>query len=173
MAVEGVTTHRYPAGALLGDYCRAGIGLLFAMGPFAVATPLPAITGVLGAFGALFLAYGARTVIRHCTVISLSAKGMETNGPLGMQLAWDDVRGLSLRYFSTRRDRTGGWMQLKVRGERRAVRIDSMIDDFDAILERAARAARARGVRLDSSSAENLRLRGIRLGIEDGEAGAS
>ncbi len=172
MSAEPSTTHRYPTGALLGDYCRAGIGLFFTMGPLAVTTPLPVITGILGALGALFLAYGARTVIRHCTVIRLSAEGMEANGPLGMRLAWDDVRGLSLRYFSTRRDRTGGWMQLKVRGERRAVRIDSMIDDFDAILERAARAARARGVKLDSSSAENLRLRGVRLGIDDDEAGA-
>jgi hypothetical protein len=97
---------------------------------------------------------------------------MEAIGPLGTRLAWEDVRGLSLRYFSTRRDRTGGWMQLKVRGEQRAVRIDSLINDFDVILERAARAARARGVALDSSSIENLRRRGVRLSIDDGEAGA-
>lgn len=165
------SSHRYPAGALIGDYCRAGIGLLFTLGPLAVTTPLPVVSAVFGAFGALFLAYGARTVIRHCTVIRLSAKGMETIGPLGTRLAWDDVRGLSLRYFSTRRDRTGGWMQLKVRGGRRAVRIDSMIEGFDAILVRAARAARAQGVTLDESSLENLRLRGVRLGVDE-EAGA-
>ena len=172
MDLEPETSHRYKAGALIGDYGRAGIGVFFTLGPLAVTTPLPVVTGILGALGALFLAYGVRTVIRHCTVIRLSAKGMEANGPLGTRLTWADVRGLSLRYYSTRRDRTGGWMQLRVRGRRRAVRIDSAIDDFDVILARAARAARTKEITLDPSTIENLRLRGIRLMVDDGEAGA-
>jgi hypothetical protein len=165
--------HRYPFDALIGDYLRAGIGLLFTMGPLAVTTPLAPITGLLAALGALFFVYGGRTVIRHCTVIRLSAKGMEAKGPLGARIAWHDVKGLTLRYFSTRRDRTGGWMQLKVRGRSRALRIDSTIDDFDAILRRATDAARESGVKLDSSSVENLRLRGIRTGFRDDGASAS
>ncbi len=173
MSAERISSHRYSAGALIGDYGRVGVGLLFTLGPLAATTPLPAITGVLGAFAALFLAYGARTVIRHCTVIDLSAKGMEARGPLGARLDWDEVRGLSVRYFSTRRDRTGGWLQLKVRGRRLAVRIDSTIGDFDALLEHATRAARLKGIKLDQSSIENLRLSGIRLGLDDGPAGRS
>jgi len=165
---EATSEHRYPFEALIGDYVRAGIGLLFTMGPLAVTTPLAPVTGVLAAFGALFAAYGGRTVIRHCTVIRLSAKGMEAKGPLGARIPWHAVDGLTLRYFSTRRDRTGGWMQLKVRGRGRALRIDSAIDEFDIILRRAAGAARDGGVKLDSSSVENLRLRGVRSGLDDG-----
>ncbi|MSO74722.1 MAG: hypothetical protein EXQ99_06195 [Alphaproteobacteria bacterium] len=172
MAPAEPSSHRYNVRALIGDYGRAGVGLFFTIGPLAVTAPLPAVTGILAALGALFLVYGGRTVIRHYTVIRLSAKGMEASGLLGARLAWDEVRGLSLRYFSTRRDRTGGWMQLKLRGKRRSVRIDSTIDDFDIILERAARAVRARGVGFDSSTIDNFRLRGIRLSIDDGEAGA-
>lgn len=169
---EASSVHRYPAAVMLGDYFRSGMGLFFTVVPLAVTTPLPAVTGVLTGLAALFLAYGGRTVIRHCTVIRLSAKGMETRGPLGTHIAWEDVRGLSLRYFSTRRDRTGGWMQLKVKGERGAVRIDSTIDDFDVILHRTARAARALAVKLDSSTVENLRLRGVRLVVDEREANA-
>ncbi|MGD9537797.1 MAG: hypothetical protein AB7P52_18495 [Alphaproteobacteria bacterium] len=164
---ETISEHHYPFGALAGDYFRAGIGLLFTMGPLAATAPLAPVTGVLAAFGALFAVYGGRTVIRHCTVIRLSAKGMEAKGPLGARIAWRDVNGLTLRYFSTKRDRTGGWMQLKIRGKGRALRIDSAIDDFDAILRRAVGAAREGGVRLDSSSVENLRLRGVRLGLDE------
>jgi hypothetical protein len=168
---EASSQHRYPFEALIGDYARAGIGLLFTMGLLALTTPIAPVTGALAAFGALFAAYGGRTVIRHCTVIRLSAKGMEAQGPFGARIPWHEIRGLTLRYFSTKRDRTGGWMQLKVRGRGRAVRIDSAIDDFEVILRHAAGAARASGVMLDANSLENLRLRGVRLGRDD-EAGA-
>ncbi|MSO70251.1 MAG: hypothetical protein EXQ98_08285 [Alphaproteobacteria bacterium] len=164
-------SHRYPLRTLIGDYGRAGVGLFFTVGPFAVTSPLPVVSGILAAFAALFFAYGARTVIRHCTVIRLSAKGMEASGPLAAHLGWDEMRGLSLRYFSTRRDRAGGWMQLRVKGARGSMRIDSTIDEFDIILERAARAARACGVALDSSTVENLRLRGVRMNLEDDKVG--
>jgi hypothetical protein len=164
---EATSLHRYPFGVLLGEYCRAGIGLLFTLGPLAVTVPLAPVTGVLATLAALFAAYGVRTIIRHSTVIALSDHAMETRGPLGMRLAWDEMRALSVRYFSTRRDRAGGWMQLKVRGRRRAIRVDSTIEGFATILLAAARAARARGVRLDASSLENLRAQGIRLAIGD------
>ena len=162
MADEPISAYRYPTTALLGDYARAGIGLLFSLGPLGVTAPLPAVTGALGALGALFLAYAGRTVIRHCTVIRLSDKAIEASGPLGTRIEWSELRGYSLRYFSTKRDRTGGWMQLKLKARRRALRIDSSIDGFDTILGDTARAARQAGVVLDANSAENLRARGIR-----------
>lgn len=173
MPADGATVHRYSMGALIGDYGRALLGLVLTLGPFAITTPLAAVTGVLAALAALFFAYGIRTVIRHCTAISVSDKAMEARGPLGTRLDWGEVRSYSLRYFSTKRDRTGGWMQLKVRGRYRAIRVDSTIDGFETLLAASARAVRNRGLKLDSSSVENLRARGVRLSIDDLTSGAS
>ena len=172
MPPDSMSFHRYPFGALVGDYGRTALGLVLTLGPLIVTTPLVVVTVILAALAALFFAYGIRTVIRHCTAIGVSDKAMEARGPLGMRLAWQDVRGFSLRYFSTKRDRTGGWMQLKVRGRFRAIRVDSSIDGFEAILSTAARAVRAHGLKLDPSTVENLRARGVRLMIDDGAAGA-
>jgi len=164
--------HRYPLDALIGDYGRAALGLVLTLGPLAVTTPLAPVTGVLAALGALFFAYGLRTVIRHCTAIIVSDKEMVARGPLGVRLGWDEVRAVSLRYFSTKRDRRGGWMQLKVSGRHRAIRVDSSIAGFEAILGAAVRGIRARGVKLDANTIENLRARGIRFATEDEQAEA-
>lgn len=172
MPPEPMSLHRYSFGALIGDYTRTAIGLLLTLGPLLVTTPLAIITAILAALAALFFAYGIRTVIRHCTAIGVSDKAMEARGPLGTRLAWQDVKGFSLRYFSTKRDRTGGWMQLKVRGRFRAIRVDSSIDGFESILSASARAVRARGLKLDPSTVENLRARGVRLMIDDSAAEA-
>jgi len=59
-----------------------------------------------------------------------------------------------------------------VRGRFRVIRVDSSIDGFESILSASARAVRARGLKLDPSTVENLRARGVRLMIDDSAAEA-
>jgi len=118
------------------------------------------VAWVLTAVAALFLVYFGRTVCRQLTHIELDEAGICARGPapglLSAAIRWDDLRLLRLDYYSTRADREGGWMQLKLGDAQRTIRIDSDLDGFVQIVERAARAAAERGLPLGASTLANL-----------------
>ena len=153
--------HRYPRRAIFLEYFHAALGLLLTLGPFAVVTPLAPVTGVLGALGTLFAAFGARAVLRHRTHFSLSESGLTVDGLVRRHLPWDQLTRCTLGYYSTKRDRRDGWMQLKLTARRRSLRIDSQMEGFATIVRQAARAALSRGIAFDPTTVENLRALGI------------
>lgn len=155
---------RYPGRALAADYARGACGLALAAGPLWLLAPASGPAWVLGAAAALFLLYFARTVVRHLTQIELDETGIRANGPLGAEIRWQDMRSIRLAYYSTRGDRSGGWMQLEVRGARGSIRADSGIERFSALAAAVAGEARRRGRALDERTRENLSALGIAQG---------
>ncbi|MBM3572175.1 MAG: hypothetical protein FJX52_07405 [Alphaproteobacteria bacterium] len=89
-----------------------------------------------------------------------------------MSLEWPLIRDLRLRYYSTRRDRTQGWMQLRLDGPGGALSFDSHLEGFDDLVRRAAAAARTAGLKLSAATLDNLGALGIdRSGLGgEGEA---
>ena len=160
-AEAGESRHRYPARAVMIDYLYSGLGLLFTLGPLAGTTPTGPAAWVLGGLAALFAVYGARTALRHRTWLSVNEEGISVHGLLRRHLAWDALTRCTLSYYSTRRNRDRGWMQLTLKAGRRSLRIDSQIEGFDRIVRRAASAAAGRGVAFDHTTQENLRALGI------------
>ncbi len=150
-----MSRHRYRGGALAADYARAAVGLGATGGIAAFANALPIWTYVLSGLALMFLAYGVRTAIRQLTVVECSETGLAAAGPRPISIAWKDMRDVRLRYFSTRRDRSGGWLQLTVAGQRGAIRIDSSLEDFPGVARRAIRAAAANGLPLGPDTAAN------------------
>jgi hypothetical protein len=155
--------HRYPARELTGDYARAGAGLVATMGPLLFVPASPVMIWLLGGLAALFLAFGARTALRQITVVRLDDAGITAIGPMGATIAWDDLGRLALAYYSTRRDRSRGWMQLSVKGRGRGVRVDSTIDGFRDIAAAAAREAERKGLSLTPATIGNLAALGIEM----------
>jgi hypothetical protein len=153
--------HRYPPRELAGDYARAAVGVAATLGPLLFLPTSPVILWILAGFGALFVVFAARTALRHLTVVRIDDMGIASIGPWGVSLRWDDLKGMALSYYSTRRDRTRGWMQLSVRGSGRALRLDSTIEGFNEIVARAARSAEANRVALSPATAGNLAALGI------------
>ena len=151
-----MSTHRYPLGAVAGDYGRAGIGLLLTAGPLLLADPTPPVAFVLAAFACLFVVYGVRTVLRHNGAIVVTDEGLRSAGLWGGEVRWNDVRKIQLKYYSTRRDRANGWMQLVVAGSDRRLTIDSGIDGFGALARRAAQEAERWGIDLNEDTISNL-----------------
>ncbi len=147
---------RYPQGALASCYARGGIGLALSAGPLILVQPAPAAAWVLAAAAALFLVYFARTVCRSLTFIELDEAGIRASGPLGASIRWEELRALQLEYYSTRRDREEGWMQLKLRAARRTIRVDSDLAEFAELARAAAGHARRRGLAIDESTRNNL-----------------
>lgn len=156
-----MTVHRYPTGALLADYGRAGLGFALTGGPVLALDPAPIFAWSLGFLAAIFAAFALRTAVRQMTRYELSEAALVAAGPWVRRLPWDQLEQVRLRYFSTKRDRKEGWMQLDLKGGGTRLRIDSTLDDFHLIAHRAVEAATARGVPLADATRGNL----VGLGI--------
>jgi len=155
--------HRYPLRELSGDYARAGLGLVATLGPLLFVPASPVMMWLLGGLAALFLAFGARTALRQMTVVRVDDAGITAIGPVGATIAWKDLGRLALAYYSTRRDRTRGWMQLSLKGTGRGLRVDSTIDGFRDITAAAVRAAERNGLSLAPATVGNLAAIGIQV----------
>ena len=143
------------------DYAGGGIGVALTLGPLALVHPAAPVAWVLAAAAALFLVYFGRTVCRQLTHIELDKDGIRASGPLGAVIRWEDLRLLRLDYYSTRTDREGGWMQLRLRDAQHTIRIDSELEGFVGLVRAAAFEARRRDVGLDEPTRANLDLLGL------------
>jgi len=155
--------HRYrrPAIALEGAQGAAGFALTAAL--LTAAQPAGPVIWVLAAVAGLFLVYFGRAVVRYLTRIELDERSIRTRGPLEAVIPWEEMRSLRLNHYTTRSDRSGGWMQLEVRGARRSIRIDSSLDDFAGLVDAAGREASRRGTRLEERTRSNLGALGVTL----------
>jgi len=155
--------YRYPGRALAGDYLRAGVGFALTAGPALLLQTAAPVAVILGGFGVLFGIFGLRTALRQFTVIEMSDNAVTVLGMGGKRLEWRDVRQLRLDYFSTRRDREGGWMQMKISGPAGNVRIDSALDGFSRAAGEAAGYAAAHGIAVTGTTRGNFQALGIDL----------
>lgn len=157
---------RYPSTVLLGDYARAAAGLALTVLPLALVNVSPWIGAPLAACALLFAAFAARTAQRQFTRVTMDEQGVRAEGPLGAAIRWDDLTGLRLRYYAARRGRDGfrpegGWMQATLTGRGGKIRLDSTLDGFDAVIERAVEAVRRNGIALGPVTVDNLLALGI------------
>ncbi len=153
--------YRYPSRNLRGDYARAGIGMLLTGAPMMQAGGVPVMMVALGGLFLMFLGFGIRTWTRHRTRIGIDEEALHVLGPRRRRIPWDELEGVTLKYFSTRRDRTGGWMELTLRGRAGGIKIDSSLERFDELAALIAGKARDRGVAIDETSRENFAALGI------------
>lgn len=156
-----MSTHRYPPSALRGDYARAGLGLALTLGPAAMVQPGSGALWVLGPLAALFAVFALRTLGRQLAVVELGPGGVSVSGLGRATLNWGEIRSLRLDYYSTRGDRSGGWMQLTAKGPSGKVRLDSALEDFVAVVRAASDAARAAGLDVSEATRTNLGHLGI------------
>ena len=153
----------YPLRALWASYARAAVGVGMMAVPLATAQLGAISTVVLTGLAAVFLGYGVRTALRHATRYGFDDRGVFAIGPISRAIEWGDVANVKLSYYTTKRDGTSGWWQLDINGRDSKIRIESTLDGFGAIAERAVRAARTRGVELSPTTIENLDTFGIKL----------
>ncbi len=158
-----MSVYRYPLKSVIGDYLRAGVGMAFTFGPLAAAETSPVATALLAGFGGLFLLFALRTGLRHRCRVELSDAGVSALRIRRSTLDWAGLTDLVLRFYSTRRDRSRGWMQLTLKAPGRALRFDSSLEGFDELITRAAQAAQAKGLALSPATQANLRELGVRF----------
>ena len=166
-----MTTHRYERGAIVGDYARGGLGFVITAGPALFVPMVSWLTVMFTGFALLFGVYVALTWMRASTVVEVDEAGIQARGPVGRAIAWNDLESVELRYFATRRDKEGGWMQMRLRGAGGAMAIESSLEGFEAVAERAAAAATRNQLALSPVTQENLKALGLLGGA--GASGAS
>lgn len=152
---------RYPARAVAAEYARCAAGLACTLGPLWLLRPAAVLAWVLGGAAALFFVYFARTIVRNLTSVELDEKGIHAKGALDSWIPWDNLRLVRLNHYTTRGDRSGGWMQLELRGGRQTISVDSHIGGFADIVNAAVREAVRRELRIDANTLTNLRALGI------------
>jgi len=147
---------KYSRGAILADYVRASVGALLTGVPMLFVAGSPATLAVLGVLTALFALFGIRTAIRHMSVVTLGPEGVRVHGGLGGRIAWQELEQLKLGYYTTRRDRQGGWMQLSLQGGGRRLKFDSSLEGFDRLVRQSVKAANANKLALTDATLANL-----------------
>ena len=151
-----MNAYRYPRQTLTGDYVRAAAGLVLCVGPLVVVDVGLWPRLVLGGLAAMFVLFGWRTWVRQMTTVTVGEGGISTSGPRQVSLPWPDLRQVKLSYFSTRRDKSGGWMQLSLKGTGPSLQLDSNIEGFDEIARHVFGAATANEVPLSPTTASNF-----------------
>lgn len=175
-----MSIHRYDPRSVHADLRRAAMGFILTAGPMALLDNHVTALVILGLLAALFLAFGLRTVLRGMTLVHVTEHGLSSD-PLGGRqkrfpglaprtVSWRDIRKVRLRYFSLKRDRSEGWMELSLGDGQQSLRLDSALDGFKDIVVRAADAARANGLALSETTQANLAALGVHgLGRHGGD----
>jgi hypothetical protein len=158
-----MTVYRYPMNRIMSDYFLGGSGALMSGALVALAPTSPFVLILFGGLTGLFLLFTIRTAIRQRLRIAADADGIRLTGGWVRSLRWDEVEAVTLRYFSTRRSRKGGWMTLSLLGRGRRLSIDSHLDGFEALARRAGEVANARHLTLDPVTASNFAALDIAL----------
>lgn len=151
----------YPARSLWPDYTRAGIGLAIALLPMPWVPPGSFGNWLLGLLALLFGGFAAMTWVKHRSTVQMNPGGIRILGPVGRKISWDALDRLALRFYSTRKERGHGWMQLKLSGGGASITIDSNLDRFSLVAARAARAAAENALSLDPTTLANLEALGV------------
>ena len=109
----------------------------------------------------LFATYGVRTWLRRAETVVMDDTGLTVGVMYRRRLVWRDLDQVKLRYFSTRRDRSGGWMQLVLRGKGVRLGVDSELDGFIDVCRQACASARANGLDLNETTVRNFMAMGL------------
>ena len=153
---------RYPRQTLWADYGRAVAGVVLCGAPLLLLDVNRWLGAVLLLGFLLFALFLGRTALRHRTRYLLGPDTLCADGPAGALVEWSRLDRFKLSYFSTKRDRSGGWMQLSIGSiGGGSVKVDSSLEGFHDIVERAAQAAEAIGLPLSDATRVNLKAMGI------------
>lgn len=157
------SVHRWPLSSLTGDLVRGTLatGVMFL---FLLVTPIGsfAFWGVAG-LTILFALYLMSAVSRMTSVVEVNDEGVRLSGSLfgGRAIKWAELRGFELRHFPLSRDRTKGWMDLKLKGGGQTIALDDRLDRFGEVLARAWDAARVAEVGISDATHHNLIAAGV------------
>lgn len=158
--------YRYPFHEIMKDIIRAGAGITLTAYPLLLLKPSSVIVFILGSLLCLFVLYGVRAFDRKFARICISPEEIRINGIWKRAIKWEALEQISLSYFSTRRDREKGWMQLRLKGRGVRLRVESTIAGFEDLVEICVAVALKNKLSLDVATKNNLEILGLSASSE-------
>ncbi len=157
--------HRYPQSGIIGDFARAGVGLLVSVGLLLFTDLLPIVSYIAWGLTLLFAVFAWRTLLRQFSLVEVDGQGIRLTNRVhrrfSKELPWSAMSDMKVRYFSTKRDRSDGWMQIVLKGNGSRIQLDSTLEGFDGIAAQAARHAQQRRLELSPTTLTNLKSMGL------------
>jgi hypothetical protein len=156
-----MSIHRYHRRDLNADLLRTGLGIAACVIPIFYIGPDTPAAYVLAGFAGFFALFGLRTLLQTRTVATLDGSGVSISGWTARRIPWDKLDAMKLSYFSTRRDREAGWMQLKMYGNGTRIAVHSTLEGFEEVCRHAVRAAQDNDIEISHATARNLAVIGL------------
>ena len=151
-----VVEYGYLRSRIGGDYLRAVFGLVLCLAPFLFGLDLAVASWMLMVLAALFLVFIIRTILRHMTVITVNNEWVRVKILFETTIQWDNLTEFNLSYFTTWRNGAKGWMQIRLKGSGKTLRIESSLLGFEDVAARAKAAAGNNNLALNSTTVNNL-----------------
>ena len=151
-----MTEIRYPFSTLIWDYVRGFLGTGIGLVILITNEWNNQLVWLFAGLTILFAIYTMATFKKQMTRFRISEEGVRGGWWRMRGIGWDDLEGISLRYYPTSRNRKRGWMTLTLKSDSDRIDIDSALPGFAALARRAGHAAAARGIALDRVTRENF-----------------
>lgn len=147
---------RYPTSYFVKSYLRIALGAV-ALIAIGYSAPDRAWLSIgLAVLLAGIAIFALQTIVRQTSVLRMDGTGLHIAGARSFDIEWSGLKKVDLAYFSTRRDGTNGWMQLKIVSDSRTLRIDSDLTDFEAVVIEALRQADLLGLDVGAATRHNV-----------------
>ena len=156
-------TCKYSRKSISGDYIRAIIGLVITGGLLLAATKITIFQYIFAAGALLFFGFLLRTFLRQFSSFVVTKQDLKRVGLFKRSLSWDQLNNVTLKYFSTRRDRKAGWYQLTLSDGIVKISIDSELMGFDTVMKTCADVVIQKRLIVSETTSENFASSGFSL----------
>ena len=156
-------TCKYSRKSISGDYIRATIGLTITGGLLLAATKITIFQYIFAAGALLFFGFLIRTFLRQFSSFVVTEQDLKRVGLFKRSLSWDQLNNVTLKYFSTRRDRKAGWYQLTLSDDIVKITIDSELMGFDTVIKICADVVIQKRLTVSETTSENFASSGFSL----------
>ena len=156
-------TCKYSRKSISGDYIRAVTGLVITGGLLLAATKITIFQYIFAAGALLFLGFLLRTFLRQFSSFVVTKQDLKRVGLFKRSLSWDQLNNVTLKYFSTRRDRKAGWYQLTLSDGIAKITIDSELMGFDTVMKICSDVVIQKRLTVSETTSENFASSGFSL----------
>ena len=156
-------TCKYSRKSISGDYIRAVTGLVITGGLLLAATKITIFQYIFAAGALLFFGFLIRTFLRQFSSFVVTEQDLRRVGLFKRSLYWDQLNNVTLKYFSTRRDRKAGWYQLTLSDGIVKITIDSELMGFDTVMKICSDVVIQKQLTVSETTSENFASSGFSL----------
>ena len=150
-----MTLLEYPKGTFRGDCLRGFAGLAMILVLLSLAIPSTVASSFLLGLAVVFMIYIFTAWRRSQCKYAVTNEALVRH-PDGQLIQWSALSDVRLAYYTTRGDHREGWLELKLVAGEKVISVDSRLDGFNSLLQRAIRAAQHNHLQLSPSTCMNL-----------------